>query len=63
VAIVLLKKSYGQSVISETLRQLIEDPDYSVYWTQTRQPTKAKKARGLATAGARRAERSGSRKK
>lgn len=51
----LLKKGYGQSVISDTLRQLIEDPDYSIGSTQTRQASKAKKARGVATVGADRA--------
>ena len=58
----LLKKGYGQSVISDTLRQLIEDPDYSS--TRTGPLQKAKKARGVATAGAdRAAKRPRSRKK
>jgi len=62
VAIVLLKKGYGQSVISDTLRQLIEDPDYSS--TRTGRPPKAKNARGAVTAGAHRAaKRPRSRKK
>jgi hypothetical protein len=57
-----LKK--GQAVISDTLRRLIENPDYSAGWMGAYRGPNAKKERAVAAAGAHRVARtSRSRKK